>query len=99
MTGQLEIALQQVEENANDEWLETAFAVVEFLAQTGRTFTSDDVWELMAHKDVTTHEPRAMGAVLRKAAKLKLIHPTGGYVKTRRAVAHSRAIAQWKGTN
>ena len=46
-----------------------ALRAVAYVAQRQDSFISDDVWDALAsaYPDVTTHEHRAMGAVMRRA--------------------------------
>ena len=92
-------AIKQVEENANQQWMHFALKVVKALSNQFYGFTSDDVWEWMQdiYPEFTTHEPKAMGAVMRKASKLKICAPTGQYVQSKRPSAHCRPLRVWKG--
>lgn len=88
-----EEAIKQVEENADALWVLQAESVVEFLAERRRYFTTDDVWDLLIE---SPREPRAMGAVMRRAQADGLITPTDKWQMTRRASSHSRPIRIWK---
>lgn len=90
-----EAAIQTVEEHADRVWLSAAKQIVWDLIRDGRPFSTDDVWARLDTLDVTTHEPRALGAVLRAARKAGYIAPSGDYVKTCRPEAHSRPIPVW----
>lgn len=90
-------AIDTVEANAHDEWLATADRIVRHLAAVGLPFTTDDVWSRLDARGVTTHEPRALGAVIRKAARRGLIATTGDYRKSVRPECHARPVAVWKG--
>lgn len=73
-------ALAQVEANADERWKQVCADVVLLLARTRLTFTADDVWfYLQKHHDVSTHEPRALGAVMTQLHKAGRIAPTGAY--------------------
>jgi hypothetical protein len=93
--NETQMAIEQVEQNANPDWLETARLVVVSLAKTGQPFTADDVWDKLAGHSAVTHEPSALGAVMRKVASAGLIRATGDYVKSRRPEAHQRPIRVW----
>ena len=92
-------AINQVEENANQQWMDEALEVVKRLSKTFNLFTTDDVWNWMQylHPDSETHDNRAMGAVMRKAARGKLCIPTDKYIKSTRTSCHHRPIRVWKG--
>lgn len=89
-------AIAQAEEHADRVWLSAAKQIVWDLIKDGRPFTTDDCWARLDTLDVVTHEPRALGAVLRAAAKAGYIEQTGEYVATARPKAHSRPIPYWK---
>jgi hypothetical protein len=88
-------AIQRVSEAANEEWMEAAGAIVEKLAMGSRSFTTDDVWAELDSKSVSTHERRAMGAVMTKAAKANLIEASGSYKPSTRPACNHRPIAVW----
>lgn len=91
-------AIDRVQEAAHDAWLDAARTEVETLARTGREFTTDDVWTALEPLDVETHEPRAMGAVIRGAAHDGLIERTGAFIESERVEAHRNPKAVWIGT-
>lgn len=88
-------SIEQVEEHAHAEWLAAAMLAVRDLARHNDTFTTDQVWELLELDNVATHEPRAMGAVMRRASKDGLIEATGNYVKSARPECHARPVPVW----
>lgn len=88
-------ALDKVEANADPAWLGVAKRVVWQLVREGEPFTTDDCWVRLSALGVTTHEPRALGAVIRAAARAGFIRSTGEYRKTSRPEAHSRPIPVW----
>ena len=85
-------ALDQVEQNCNDEWFDNALKIVRELCETGEELTTDDVW--LRIKSI--REPRAMGAVMTKAAKYGWIESTDRVVKSKRPACHRRPIAIWR---
>lgn len=96
-TSEAKRAIDQVEENADEQWFIFTTAIVQRLALSGRRFTTDDVWSVLAKSGLTTHEPRAMGAVLRNASRDKIIVATGDYVRSERVECHARPIMVWRG--
>ena len=94
-----EQAIEQVGLNADQVWALEALKVVQMLSIQRHDFTTDDVWKWMnqLHPTMTTHEPRAMGAVMRKAAASRLCVPTERYSKSLRPECHRRPIRIWKG--
>jgi hypothetical protein len=91
-------AIARVGANADQLWASRAAAAVRNAARWG-TFTTDDVWATLEREGVTTHEPRALGAVMKQLERDGTIRPTGQWVQTRRASAHARPIRVWTGGN
>jgi hypothetical protein len=90
----LDDAIKQVELHADGVWLAEADAAVDVLAAAGINFTTDDVWQKLT---ATTHEPRAMGAVMLRAVRDGLIESTGQWSESTRRVAHNRPLRVWVG--
>lgn len=89
--------LQSVLDNANPAWVKAVKKSIMQAARKYRTFTTDDVWAGLVEQDVTTHEPRAIGAIMRLAAKKKVIEKVPGvYIKSRRAACHGRPLQAWR---
>jgi hypothetical protein len=59
--------------HANPTWKEAALAATMRLASRQQRFTSFDVLQELAKSDVTTHDLRAIGGVMREARELGLI--------------------------
>jgi hypothetical protein len=91
-------ALIKVDKNANPEFKQFAFECVRALAQCRSQLTADDLAELMAqYPDApTTHDNRALGAVMQKAAKAGLIVATSELAPGRRANRHNSPCRVWK---
>ena len=94
-----EKAIERVGLNADQVWAIEALRVVGMLSIERCDFTTDDVWQMMdlMHPLLTTHEPRAMGAVMRKAFSDRLCVPTERYSKSLRPECHRRPIRIWQG--
>jgi hypothetical protein len=88
-------AVTRVGANADQAWAARALQAVGFLAMTQPTFTSDDVWAMLADS-VTTHEPRALGFVLKRAASLGYCEATDAWVQSARPDCHARPIRVWR---
>lgn len=86
-------AIQQVEDNADALWLWEAELAVEFVASRNRYFTSDDIWKIL---ETSPREPRALGAVLRRAQASGVIEPTDTWTQSTRSIAHRRPLRVWK---
>lgn len=94
-----EESIERVGLNADQLWAFEALKIVGMLSIQCHDFTTDDVWEWMnqIHPDLATHEPRAMGAVMRKASASRLCVPTERYSKSKRPECHRRPLRIWKG--
>ena len=90
-------AIGQVEKNARNEWLETAKDAVYKTARDKPEFIVDEIWKKMpVEAEVTTHDKRAMGAVVNWAVKEKYITGTGRYMPSGRITSHSVPRQIWK---
>lgn len=95
-------AVERVEKNANQEWMIAAGSAVRAVAVSMTTFTTDDVWDMLTFfwtlniPPVTTHEPRAMGAVMRRAVKDGVCVATPAYERSSRVECHARPVRIWR---
>jgi|TARA_Y100000034_G_scaffold40035_1_gene49349 hypothetical protein len=89
-------ALAQVDRNANEEWKERALLAVEKCAQKWSRFIVDQVWQELEKGDEPANDNRAMGAVMRRAVKYKLIEPTEDYRPSNRVTSHRVPRRIWK---
>lgn len=93
-------ALAQVEKNANADWKEYAFARVRMVAERLEELTSDDIEDelcsfLVPFRPVT-HEKRALGPVMIRAAKAGLIFATDRVKPSRRSKLHNSPRRIWR---
>ncbi len=88
-------AIDQVGDNANARWLEGTYQIVIGICEKQRLFTTDDVWEALAHTDLVTHEKRGMGAVMRHIDREGIARPTKDYVPSVRGVRHGGPVRVW----
>jgi hypothetical protein len=88
--------LAAVYENADPQWREFANAAVRFSAQERQEITTDDVWDLVENFDVETHENRAIGPVMRGAAKAGIIERTDRTITTRRNSRNRGDVRVWR---
>lgn len=78
-------AMATVAANTHPEWVKLAVGAVQHLADLGPAFSTDEVWErLEATGAPRPHDPRALGPVMKRAVKDRMISPTGNYTKSRR---------------
>lgn len=90
--------MAQAEENAHEAWKATAYATVRWLAKNRSAFTSEDVLKVMAKDfpELTTHDTRALGPVMKRAQKAGVIQPTSDFVKGTRSSRHGAFIRVWR---
>ncbi len=88
-------AMERAEKHANQEWMDHAARVIWDYAVTGEPFTTDEVMTKMEKSPYTTHEPRALGPVINRALRKKVIKHTGDYAKSTRR--HSSPIPVYVG--
>ena len=81
---------EPMESGPDEKWIADCLVVVEAMARTHPFFTATDVWSKMSTEP---QEPRAMGAVFRRAKKEGWIYNTGHYVPDG---SHGRPIPTWK---
>ncbi len=86
-------ALAQVAHNAGDR-IDEAVAAVRCVARRNAEFTSDDVWEWLGGCD--THEARAMGPVMRRAAKMGYCKKTTNTIPSKDPTCHGRDKRVWR---
>jgi hypothetical protein len=90
-------AILRGRKHADPMWLKVALGIVRELAMTRGSFTADDVHAgLRLRPDVTTHDSRALGSVLREAAAHRWITVTDEWVQSRRPEAHARPVRRWR---
>lgn len=90
-----ENAINTVEANANLEWKEVAYVTGVEVATRQTTLISEDIWDNLPAGS-RTHEPRAMGAVMRRLRKDKIIVPTEQFVISPSTLGHGRPSRVWK---
>lgn len=89
-------AIQQVATNTNPQWAAQCRTIIQHIATTTDTFTTDDIWQALHDADLPTpHEPRAIGAILVGMASENLITATNIYRPSARPACHARPIRVW----
>lgn len=91
-----ERAIDRVERAADEDWLSLVSGLVRHLALTRETLTTDDVWAGIGDRVAEPSEPRAMGAVMRTAARSGWVEATDRTVKSSRVKCHRRPIRVWR---
>lgn len=80
---------------AEPEWYRAAEYALEVLIRRGNNFTTDELHKELQNYEVSTHEPRALGAIIRQASKNGLIRSTGQFKKSTRPECHRRPVSIW----
>lgn len=89
-------AIDQVEANADAEWLDLAVRAIKYTAKRYDFFTTDDVWAIMEKYGVKgPREPRAMAAAIRRAQSERIIRRTDDYSSSSRKESHARPKRVW----
>ena len=89
-----DVAIRQVDENANVSWKDAAYAVGILLARQNETLISEEIMARIP-QGFQTHEKRAMGAVMKRLQKGGFITPTDRFVKSPSPVGHGRPSRVW----
>ena len=90
-------AIRRVREHADPAWLAQAYSAIQHLCAQRFSFSSDDVWAALDARNVPApREPRALGAVMRQAARDGLLAASGTYVQSEREACHNRPVMQWE---
>lgn len=88
-------ALTRVETNADPTWFIAAYQIGVELSRLHAEWSADDFWNRMTdrHPDLTTHEPRVLGALTRAWKRDAVIdRDPVKYVNSRIAKRHGRPI-------
>lgn len=88
-------AIKQATKNANQQWWDAAYATGLMLSKRQPTLISEDIFEAMP-PGVGTHEPRAMGGIMRALKKAGRIEPTDQYIKSPSIYGHGRPSRVWR---
>lgn len=86
-------AVVQVDEHAPDSWIDRALQAVRDVAIRHQFFTTDAVWDKLG-RDIG--EPRAMGAVMRRAQKQGVCEATQRYQASHRTERHGGPMRVWR---
>lgn len=79
------------------EWKERAAALLREFVSFRHEFTSDDFRAFAGRRGLhDPHHVNGWGALITKAAKEKIILPTGRFVKSTRPDAHARNVSVWR---
>ncbi len=88
-------SVEMVHANVEPTWWVAAIRAVYLASRELGTFTTDDVWARLP-REYTTHEPRAMGAVMREAVRREWCEGTDQYQASARVVCHGNPKRVWR---
>jgi hypothetical protein len=91
-------SIARAERHADPTWLAIARRAVTHCASLGTPFSTDEIHAYLAGYCITTHDSRALGAVMRWAVNEGLCERTGEYRKSRREACHARPVAVYRGS-
>jgi hypothetical protein len=89
-------ALVRVEEHAAPGWKEYALETVKRIATGEAEFCTDRVLDELKTATVWTHELRALGPVMLRAARAGYIAPTARFVNSQSVSRHKAPKRVWK---
>ncbi len=90
-------ALERVDEHADEDWKAHASDVIAMTAADLDEFTAEDVWARL-DPALSTHEPRALGALMKRAAAAGVIVATDQWRVSSRTACHNRPMRVWRAT-
>ena len=88
-------AMRVVEEHASLGFADAAYDAGVRCAENNRLFIVDEVWGYLP-EGVTTHDLRAMGPVMKRLQRDKVIEPTDQYRFTNKVTSHKRPMIVWR---
>ena len=90
-----EQAIKTAGDHADTDWKEIAYEAVLRTARDLDSFIVDEVWKRMP-RGFSTHENRAMGAVIRRAVSKGVISKTSHYIPSTKTSSHGAMRVVWK---
>ena len=92
-----EEAIRRVDEHAEEQWKMDALHAVKMVARQRKHFTTDAVWKVLEGiTDFEPAEPRAMGAVMRRAVKAGFCVITTETRESIRTSCNRRPLRIWE---
>jgi len=87
-------ALDQVLQNAGDDWVDRASAVIPLLFG-GQTVLAEDWRQALTDLRITPHDPHAWGGLTNALQIRQLIVPTDRMAKSKAVKSHARRQPLW----
>jgi hypothetical protein len=85
--------IESAERNADPEWAYVAEVVI-FRLPVGRTFLAEDLVPQIEAGGASTHDRKALGPAILKAARAGLIEKTGRFLPA--ATSHGQPKPEWR---
>lgn len=82
--------------NANTKWRQAAVEHLQYLVETRRFITSEDVVLHLNGLGIVTGENRAMGAIMKAFERAGQIISTGRFTESRRPECHKSPVRIWE---
>jgi hypothetical protein len=89
--------MNRAENHADEEWKQAVVDAIYMLAKGPSAFTTDEVW-LAVGDDASTHEPRAMGPMIRNCVRAGMIVKAEGLQCSSLSACHRRPKQLWMGS-
>lgn len=89
-------AIARVDAHADVDWKAQAYATGIRIAEREEYLISEDIWQALVDAGVHTHEPRAMGAVMKRLSRSKVIAPTDRFITSPSPLGHGRPSRMWE---
>ncbi len=89
-------AMQRVDANADGNWRATTDSVIRMCAGRYPEFTTDNVHAALVLTGAKTHEMRALGPAMSRAARRGIIEATDRYEQSLRRECHGRPVRLWR---
>ena len=89
-------SIDLVEKGADSQWKKEVETAIQKIVRIRETFTTDDVWAAMPEGIRDDVEPRAMGAMMRNAAKSGLCVALSQWKPSVRVCCHRRPLRVWR---
>jgi|GEM_PF-1681974 len=96
ITANTDAAIARVDAAANQAWKEACLEAIKEACRRYELFTTEDVADILDESDTLTHEPRAMGAMIRKAQAAGYCIPTSEFVPSHRTSSNAYTKRVWQ---
>lgn len=90
-------AMDQIDENANEEWRLFMLEVIRETARRYEFFTTDRIYATASERNTPyVHDRRALGPLMTQMQKAFVIEPTERFDSSQRPVAHASPKRVWR---